>query len=954
MLVPTPRLGTHAFRSCYSVVTLLYSRNNVLECHPWNTNQFAFVVGAGTRTPSACLDAPVAEKRRVFRVRPRQRYLASAEARREVLLQHAEDEQDGPADGVRAAVIAVYSSRVGNGYEAMIYNSWSEIDGLENVLEWGGVKVDARERRLARTARRLQSHLRRPGGTGLLCCGGTMAYPRYSVTARRAPRAAGRARPFIPGNTVVEPILLLLLIQRRTQAVGLNVSSTARSLEKEQVAQGRGIGEGMGRNRPWPLLSVPSQHSPGVISGNHGKPKSGWPDRESNPGPPERASSCYHCNPPLGHYINVNMLTCPNYSDKSSPLHTTGATTTRLPPKRAWFDSRRSRGFPLWVSCVTMPLVGAFSRDLPFPSSLAFRRRFMLTSLHPCRLSRPPPSARYRDGEYFQCLLSVTTPSFSRRDQPGNCYTLSLSYQENTRSEKVYFLIPNLLDCHGSLSRPREDRRVTTHDTEQTTSALSSKKTFRSLPRGIGKNRSGSKKLGTREFADRRCRGGRGGVVVRLLTLHPGEPGSIPGGVVPACGDLDGRCRWLGGFSRGSPVPPALTFRCRSPSTALETSIYHSLHAEDVLTPHARASAVSKTETIHRGLSEGLRFFIRCHPFPGKLDVNSQVLVLTSQKLGKASSCKLRSEGRILTSVSPARTPKPPEKTFEEETRGEENCKPTSHPFFVFASHKRTRNTSPPLGGRMFPRPCHPEVVSCLRDFPSHPHTAGCGLSCPLEDDRVPRPQLSVSSESDASQQRCVWVWSPPRKQGHPKEETSFPSWRPLRSEGGTVSPMFRERRSCYDVVWPMAGPLITSSRPSLLWSNAEMSRSTAINHSRADGLTPANSCQANCNKVQRHRGLQVERLEWGRSRTVDNPRFNPDIIKKLSLYSSREMPSWHKGAGVRSSEPPCYFTRPSSWMLYFRLTSRRSGSLSKSRRRNMAAMDNEQVTLLNAEDAGG
>ncbi|KAJ8881529.1 hypothetical protein PR048_018011, partial [Dryococelus australis] len=35
----------------------------------------------------------------------------------------------------------------------------------------------------------------------------------------------------------------------------------------------------------------PSQHSPGAISGNHGKQKSEWPDRESNPDPTERESS---------------------------------------------------------------------------------------------------------------------------------------------------------------------------------------------------------------------------------------------------------------------------------------------------------------------------------------------------------------------------------------------------------------------------------------------------------------------------------------------------------------------------------------------------------------------------------------------------------------------------------------------------------------------------------------
>ncbi|KAJ8891706.1 hypothetical protein PR048_004235, partial [Dryococelus australis] len=40
------------------------------------------------------------------------------------------------------------------------------------------------------------------------------------------------------------------------EVVGLNVSSTARSLEAAQVAQGRGTGEGMGRNQPWDLLGT--------------------------------------------------------------------------------------------------------------------------------------------------------------------------------------------------------------------------------------------------------------------------------------------------------------------------------------------------------------------------------------------------------------------------------------------------------------------------------------------------------------------------------------------------------------------------------------------------------------------------------------------------------------------------------------------------------------------------
>ncbi|KAJ8898464.1 hypothetical protein PR048_003824 [Dryococelus australis] len=47
------------------------------------------------------------------------------------------------------------------------------------------------------------------------------------------------------------------------------------------------------RNLQWLSCSrEPSEHFVGVISGNYGKPESGWPDRESNLGPPERESSC--------------------------------------------------------------------------------------------------------------------------------------------------------------------------------------------------------------------------------------------------------------------------------------------------------------------------------------------------------------------------------------------------------------------------------------------------------------------------------------------------------------------------------------------------------------------------------------------------------------------------------------------------------------------------------------
>ncbi|KAJ8890915.1 hypothetical protein PR048_010424 [Dryococelus australis] len=45
--------------------------------------------------------------------------------------------------------------------------------------------------------------------------------------------------------------------------------------------------EGLGKEPAMGFVRDPSQHSPGVISENHGEPKSGCPDRESNSSPPE-------------------------------------------------------------------------------------------------------------------------------------------------------------------------------------------------------------------------------------------------------------------------------------------------------------------------------------------------------------------------------------------------------------------------------------------------------------------------------------------------------------------------------------------------------------------------------------------------------------------------------------------------------------------------------------------
>ncbi|KAJ8888530.1 hypothetical protein PR048_008021 [Dryococelus australis] len=56
-----------------------------------------------------------------------------------------------------------------------------------------------------------------------------------------------------------------------------------------------------GKESAMAFVREPSQHSPGVIQENHSKPKSGWPDQESNLGPPE----CKSIELPLHHLARV-------------------------------------------------------------------------------------------------------------------------------------------------------------------------------------------------------------------------------------------------------------------------------------------------------------------------------------------------------------------------------------------------------------------------------------------------------------------------------------------------------------------------------------------------------------------------------------------------------------------------------------------------------------------------
>ncbi|KAJ8890738.1 hypothetical protein PR048_010247 [Dryococelus australis] len=68
-------------------------------------------------------------------------------------------------------------------------------------------------------------------------------------------------------------------------------------LRRSKLLREEEIEEGNGKEPAMVFVKHPSRHSTGETSGNHRKPKSGWLDQESNPGPPECESRSENCHP---------------------------------------------------------------------------------------------------------------------------------------------------------------------------------------------------------------------------------------------------------------------------------------------------------------------------------------------------------------------------------------------------------------------------------------------------------------------------------------------------------------------------------------------------------------------------------------------------------------------------------------------------------------------------------
>ncbi|KAJ8898397.1 hypothetical protein PR048_003757 [Dryococelus australis] len=123
-----------------------------------------------------------------------------------------------------------------------------------------------------------------------------------------------------------------------------------------------------------------SRDSPKVISGNHGKRKSGWLDQESNPGPHE-------CEFAVGVVDNTGAL-------RARRVKYWMGNTDYTPQFGAavvvqWLDFSPPTwvgplpNFRMWKLCVFIPLVGGFSRGYPVSPAFTFRRCSIFTSHRP-------------------------------------------------------------------------------------------------------------------------------------------------------------------------------------------------------------------------------------------------------------------------------------------------------------------------------------------------------------------------------------------------------------------------------------------------------------------------------------------------------------------------------------------------------------------------------------------
>ncbi|KAJ8870990.1 hypothetical protein PR048_027293 [Dryococelus australis] len=312
--------------------------------------------------------------------------------------------------------------------------------------------------------------------------------------------------------------------------------------------------------------------------------------------------------------LQLDTVCCANVMTKMGPRSCSGQ-ITRLPPKRTWFDSGGGGDFRKWESCRTMPLVGEFSRVSPVSprpcipalhhTHLTSPSLFLKTSMF--RAARIPSltyfslSLRYLCYDY-NLWLSQTIGITSSHSTPS-CIGFLRNYSS------LYRDAPHLLDLPVLTS--------TMPDSGEGSEAAApvgrwEEGVGESLPRALsgGNRRPPSQRMlrvcrcwtaadasttspetaRTKQYRGETAAydansGGTGAAVAeRLACLSPTKANRVPS---PA-----GTMLLVGGFSRGSPISPALSPRHGSMTTSITSSALN--------TSLLRAAQISSLTILNR------------------------------------------------------------------------------------------------------------------------------------------------------------------------------------------------------------------------------------------------------------------------------------------------------------------------------------------------------------------
>ncbi|KAJ8883926.1 hypothetical protein PR048_015781 [Dryococelus australis] len=214
------------------------------------------------------------------------------------------------------------------------------------------------------------------------------------------------------------------------------------------------------------------------------------------------------------------------------------------PPLPSWVTA----DFRNWESCRTMPLICMFSRRSPVYPALTFWRCSILTPISPSPALKTSLS---RATKISQPRGLVCPTHFKKPAIRSKSCARRVSLWIGATPALVARGAVKYVAAASSRKGSKSNNSGKDTDSNFPPSRYPASAHARLLANGAGERWPGEYCGGSLVTGP-----GHGGVVVRLLASHQGEPGSIPGGVTH--GNRSGGCRWSAGFLVNLPLPPPL------------------------------------------------------------------------------------------------------------------------------------------------------------------------------------------------------------------------------------------------------------------------------------------------------------------------------------------------------------------------------------------------------------